>query len=149
VAATDNIEMVRRRFEELDNGNFDVLDELFSPRYQLHPGGGAEPLSLEETKDLYRRLYDAFPDLKHNLDQQLADGDRVVTRWTARGTHKAEFLGVEPTGEEVNLSGINVYEIEDGRFVRSDVSWDLLPALQRLRVVSHRASLFDSVRGRG
>ena len=144
-----NIDMVRRRFEELDRGNFDILDELFSPSYELRPDGTSKALSLDQTKDLYRRLYHAFPDLKHNLETQLADGNKVVTRWTATGTHQNDFLGVEGTGARVTFSGINIYETDDGKFVGSDVSWDLLPVLQQLNMAPERASLFDSVRGGG
>jgi predicted ester cyclase len=149
MSENDNLELVRRRFEELDRGNFDILDELFSREYQLHPGDGSTALSLEETKGLYRRLYEAFPDLAHTLEDQLADGDKVVTRWTATGTHKRDFLGVEATGESVTFSGINVYTVADGEFVQSDVSWDLLPVLRRLEVVPRWASLFDAARGGG
>jgi steroid delta-isomerase-like uncharacterized protein len=140
MSGKDNIDLVRRRFEALDDGNFEVLDELFSPEYELHPGCNAKGLSLDETKDLYRRLYEAFPDLKHSLDEQFEAGDKVVTVWTATGTHKAEFLGAEASGDEVTFSGINVYTVADGKFVRSDVSWDLVPVLGR-------GSLFDAVRG--
>ena len=146
MSGNDNVDLVRRRFEELDRGNFDVLDELFSPEYQLHPGDESKALSLDETKDLYRRLYHAFPDLKHTLEDQLADGNKVVTRWTAAGTHERDFLGVEATGESVAFSGINVYTVDDGQFVRSDVSWDLLPVLQQLEVVRQGASVFDAAR---
>jgi steroid delta-isomerase-like uncharacterized protein len=140
--ADDKLEMVRRRFAELDRGNFDVLDELFSPSYRLHPGGSAKPLSLDETKELYRCLYRAFPDLKHEIEEQLVDGDKVVTRWSATGTQSEEFLGVSASDEAVTLSGINIYTIEDGKFVRSDVSWDLSMALQ-----PESTSLFDAARG--
>jgi ketosteroid isomerase-like protein len=147
--SNDNIQLVRRRFEELDRGNFDVLDELFSPEYELYPGDGSKALSLEQTKDLYRRLYGGFPDLKHTIEDQLADGDKVVTLWSAAGTHEREFLGVDPTGAKVEFSGINVYTIEDGKFVRSDVRWYLLPMLQELELAKRGASPFDAARGGG
>jgi steroid delta-isomerase-like uncharacterized protein len=139
----DNLEMVRRRFAELDRGNFDVLDELFSPSYKLHPGGRSKPLSLDETKALYRYLYRAFPDLEHEIENQLEDGDKVVTRWRATGTQREEFLGVAASGESVTFSGINIYTIDDGKFVRSDVSWDLSQALQ-----SEGKSLFGAARSK-
>ena len=139
-----NVDLVRRRFEELDRGNFDVLDELFSPEYELHPGGDTKALSLDETKALYRALYDAFPDLEHTLDDQVADGDKVVTRWTARGTHERDFAGVEATREKVTFSGINIYKVDDGKFVRSDVSWDLLPIALRLDVAPKQLSLREA-----
>lgn len=143
----DNIQLVRRRFEELDRGNFDVLDELFSPEYELYPGDGSKALNVEQTKDLYRRLYGGFPDLKHTIEDQLADGDKVVTLWSAAGTHEREFLGVKATGAKVEFSGLNVYTIEDGKFVRSDVRWYLLPMLQALELAKPGASPFDAARG--
>jgi ketosteroid isomerase-like protein len=141
---SDGKEMVRQRFKELDNGNFDVLDELFSPDYELHPGGGAPPVDLEGTKRLYRALYDAIPDLKHEIDDQLEDGDKVVTRWTATGKQRQGLLGASARDGEVTFSGINIYTIDGGKFVRSDVSWDLLPV-----ALPERESLFDGARGTG
>jgi ketosteroid isomerase-like protein len=129
-----NVALVRRRFEELDRGNFDVLDELFSPSYKLHPGGGAKPLSLDETKALYRYLYRAFPGLKHEISEQLVDGNKVVTVWSATGKGGED--------ERVTFGGINVYTIDDGKFVRSDVSWDLTAAMQ-----PGGESVFEAARG--
>ncbi len=143
----DKADLVRRRFEALDRGNFDVLDELFSPEYELHPGATSEALSLDQTKALYRSLYDAFPDLEHTIERQLVDGDRVVTLWIASGTHRNSFLGAEATGSRVTFSGINVYTVADGKFIRSDVSWDLLPVLRQLDISPRRDSLFDLARG--
>ena len=129
-----NVALVRKRFEELDCGNFDVLDELFSPSYELHPVGDAKPLSLDETKALYRYLYRAFPGLKHEISEQFVDGDKVVTIWSATG----EGGG----GQPVTFGGINVYTIDDGKFVRSDVSWDLSAAIQ-----PGGESVFEAARG--
>ncbi|MDX6628076.1 MAG: hypothetical protein QOH00_322 [Gaiellales bacterium] len=149
MAGNGNVDMVRRRFEELDRGNFEILDELFAPEYRLRPGGASEALNLAETKNLYSLLYAMLPDLKHSLDEQLEDGDKVVTRWTATGTHRGEVLGVEPTGKSVSFSGINIYTIADGRFVGSDVSWDLLPVMTVLALAPEQPSLFHAARAGG
>jgi steroid delta-isomerase-like uncharacterized protein len=124
-------EIVRRRFRELDAGNTGILDELFSPEYRLF-FPGREPMDLEQTKRFYEGLYRAFPDLRHDIDDQIAEGDRVVTRWTATGTHHGDLLGVAPTGRSINFTGINIYRIDGDKLVESHVSWDMLGLLQQL-----------------
>jgi hypothetical protein len=81
-------QMVRRRFAELDKGNFAVLDEMFDPGYRLNFPTATRPLSLEATKRFYRALYAAFPDLTHTITEQISARDKVVTRWFAQGTHR-------------------------------------------------------------
>ncbi|MEU4065589.1 ester cyclase [Streptomyces wedmorensis] len=116
--------IVRRRFAELDAGNSGILDELFSPDYKLN-FPGRKPFSLEETRQLYQRMYAAFTDLRHEIHDQIAEGDKVVTRWTATGRHTGEFLGIEPTDRMVSFDGINIYTFEDEKLVESHVVWDL------------------------
>ncbi|MBM4795995.1 ester cyclase [Streptomyces sioyaensis] len=117
-------EIVRRRFAELDAGNIGVLDELFSPDYKLNfPGRKA--FSLEETRQFYQRMYAAFANLRHEIHDQIAEGDKVVTRWTATGKHTGEFLGIEPSDRMVSFEGINIYTFEDDKLVASHVVWDL------------------------
>jgi steroid delta-isomerase-like uncharacterized protein len=117
--------MVRRRFAELDSGNAGILDELFSPDYTLNFPGSA-PRNLEETKQFYQELYTAFPDLNHEIQDQIAEGDKVVTRWAATGTHRGEFMGIPPTGRSVSFEGINIYTLSGDKLVASHVNWDLL-----------------------
>ena len=64
----------------------------------------------------------AFPDLVVTVEDQIAEGDRVVTRWTARGTHGGEFLGIPPTGKEFTFKGVDIVRIVDGKIVEG---WDV------------------------
>ncbi len=125
-------DMVRRRFAELDKGNFGILDELFAPSYKLNLPGYGKPMRLAETKRFYQSLYGAFAGLRHNIIEQVSAGNQVVMRWTARGTHKGIWMGVKPTGRRVSFSGINIYTIDGGKFVSSHVNWDLLGILQQI-----------------
>lgn len=100
------------------------MDELFSPDYKLN-FAGQEPLSLQETRRFYEKMYTAFPDLRHEIHDQIAEGDKVVTRWTATGRHTGEFLGIEPTNQVVSFNGINIYTFEGDKLVESHVAWDL------------------------
>lgn len=130
--------MVRRRFAELDAGNISILDELFAPSYLLYFPGLAKPMSLETTKRFYKLLYAAFPDLRHTIIEQVSAGDQVVTRWKARGTHRGAWMGVEPTRKRVVFGGINIYTIIDGKFIASQVNWDILGILQQVGAVKAR-----------
>lgn len=134
----DNKALVAKRFEELDNGNLRVLDELFTTDYRLHFPGAEAPLDLERTKQFYATLYSAFPDLRHTIEEQLAEGDKVVTRWTARGTHRGNLMGRGPTGAEIVFSGINIYRIADGKLAESHVNWDVIGVAHQLGLVDRR-----------
>ena len=135
--ADDNKALVRRRFELFDRGNLAVFDELFAPDYVFHVPGTEKPLSRAEMQQFYKALYYAIPDLRHTLVEQIADGDKVVTRWTATGTHRGgPFFGVASTGRQITLRGINIYRIAGGLLAESHVSWDMLGLLQQLGSVS-------------
>jgi steroid delta-isomerase-like uncharacterized protein len=131
VAGGEAKEIVRRRFRELDAGNMGILDELFSLDYVLNLPGRT-PMGLEETKAFYEALYSAFPNLRHEIHDQIAEGDKVVTRWTARGTHESELMGIRPTGKTAEFVGINIYRLDGGKLVESYVCWDMLGLVQQL-----------------
>jgi steroid delta-isomerase-like uncharacterized protein len=120
--------IVRRRFDELDRGNFGILDELFASDYTLN-FPGREPLDLDRTRDFYRQMYSAFIDLHHEVVEQISEGDKVVTRWRATGTHVGEFMGIPPTNQSVSFSGINIYTFHEGKLSESQVAWDLFGLL--------------------
>ena len=136
--AAANAAMVRRRFAELDKGNFAILGELFDSAYVLHFPGLPRPLSLAATRRFYERLYSAFPDLRHTVVEQISAGNKVVTRWTARGTHRADWMGITATGKRVTFSGINIYTVRRGRLAESHVNWDILGLVQQLGATSLR-----------
>jgi hypothetical protein len=112
-----NEDMVRCRFVELDKGNFGILDELFAPSYKLNLPGFGKPMRLGATKRFYQLLYGAFAGLRHNIIEQVSAENQVVTRWTARGTHKGVWMGVKPTGRRVSFSGsISTRSTEESSF---------------------------------
>jgi steroid delta-isomerase-like uncharacterized protein len=133
--------MVRRRFAELDKKNFGILDELFVPSYVLSLPSMPKPLDLDATKDFYAALYTAFPDLKHKIIEQISAGNKVVTRWEATGTHRAEFMGIAATRRKITLTGINIYTLTRGKLSASHVNWDMLSLMQQIGAVSQRLAL--------
>ena len=82
----------------------------------------------------------AFPDLKLTVDDQIAEGDRVCSRWTARGTHEGEFFGAPPTHKQATVTGVTIDRIRDGKIVESRTTWDALGLMQQLGLFSLPAS---------
>jgi steroid delta-isomerase-like uncharacterized protein len=137
----NNKTVVRRLIEEVWNkGNLSLVDELFAPNYQQHdsstPDFGRGPESEKKTVTLYRN---AFPDLRLTIEDIIAEGETVMTRWSCRGTHKGELNGIAPTGKQVTISGITVGRLANGKIAESYVSWDALGLMQQLGVVPELA----------
>ena len=111
--------LVRRFYEEVwGKGNLDVADELFGDRYERHDFREGEPLAgAAGQKQIAAAFREAFPDLTWRIDFILADGDFVVGRWTASGTHLGAWAGVDPTGHAMRFSGLNVFRFADDKVV--------------------------------
>ena len=129
---------IARRFleEAFNGGNLDVVDELVAPQFVNHDAAKPEPtVGIEGAKAGVTGYRDAFPDLRLTIEQQVADGEYVTTRWTARGTHQGDLMGMAATGKQATVTGITIDRIVDGRFVESWTNWDTLGLMQQLGVV--------------
>jgi predicted ester cyclase len=80
-------------------------------------------------------LRGAFPNLEVTVEDQVAEGDRVVTRWITRGTHKGEFQGIPPTGRQVAITGITIFLVADDKLLEGWSNADMLGMLQQLGAV--------------
>ena len=133
----------RRFFDEVwSRGDFGLVDELFAPDYVGHPSGPEGtvrgPAGVEE---YIRQLRAGVPDLTVTVEDQLAAGDKVATRWTARGTHQGELMGTAATGRTATVTGITIQRFRaDGRIVEGWTNWDLLGMLQQLGVTPQPAA---------
>jgi len=136
-----NKAIVRRLFAELWNtGNLSMADQIFAPTYEHHdpstPDFGRGPDSEKKRATLYRT---AFPDLHLTIEDVIAEGETVMTRWSCRGNHKGELNGIAPTGKQVNISGITVARVSNGKIVEGYVNWDAQGLMQQLGVVPQLA----------
>jgi steroid delta-isomerase-like uncharacterized protein len=132
-----NKAIVRRLFAELWNtGNLSVADEIFTPNYSHHdpssPDFGRGPDSEKRRASLYRN---AFPDIHLTIEDVIAEGETVMTRWSCRGTHKGELNGIAPTGKQFTISGVTVARVSNGKIAEGYVNWDALGMMQQLGVV--------------
>lgn len=126
-----NKTIVRRLWEEVWNQNtLDVCDEIFDADYAAHEKGFVPVLRA------------AFPDLKFTVIDMIAEGDKVVSRYTITGTHRGEFMGIPATGNPVEITTIWIHRLEDGRIVegRNWGEWDRLSMLEQLGVVTTPSS---------
>jgi len=125
---------VRRFDEEVWNGrNPSLVDELFAASH-IFRAAGSRPLDREGHRQMIADFQDAFPDGRNTSEELLAEGDKVVQRWTFRGTHQGAFQGIPPTGRPVTLTGISIRRVDDGTIVESWHELDTLGLLQQLGV---------------
>ena len=136
-----NKELVRRYIEEVVNtGRVAEIGSFVSPDYvELHENVRHE-VGLEGAKEHILGVRQTYPDLHLVVEHQIAEGDWVVTRVTMRGTHRGEWLGMEPTGKAVEMTGVNVDRVVGGRIVEHGGAANLLEPLLRIgaiEVVKH------------
>ena len=132
----ENKALIRRFFQEVwDNKNLDIFDELVaadSVDHELPPG---LPSGREGGKAYLGIFLTAFPDTNMTIEDQMADGDRVVTRWTAVGTHTAELMGIPATNKQVTVPGIDIHRIVAGKIVEHWGQFDQMGMMQQLGVI--------------
>lgn len=122
--------------EALNNGNLDVVDELLAPDAVNRDAALPEPtVGIEAAKASITSYREAFPDLRVSLEEQIAEGSLVVTRWTATGTHRGELFGLPATGKQATVSGISIDRYESGRVVESWTNWDTFGLMQQLGAI--------------
>jgi steroid delta-isomerase-like uncharacterized protein len=130
---------VSRRFlEEVWNkGNLTVLNEIIASDH-VNSGPGTLPglpTGPEGSKQLVTVYRNAFPDVHFTIDEQIAEGDKVVTRWTAHGTHQGELVGIPATGKSSTVTGINVDRVVNGKIAESWGIFDQFGMMQQLGVI--------------
>ncbi len=138
MSVEENKAKSRRFFETVgDASDVETGKELLVPEYRHHDP--QMPPFMKESRDAYLShlpMYRAsFPDLTCSVDDMIAEGDKVVTRWTIRGTHQGDLMGIPPTGKRIEVSGITMHPFVDGKIVEGWTNVDMLGMLQQLGVV--------------
>jgi len=119
-----NKALVRRSIEEMDKGNWAIFNELLARDYVYHEPGNPKPVTREEYEQFARSLRAAFPDGRMTVEDMIAEGDKVVTRYTSSGTHKGEFMGIPATGKKVVCTGIIISRIDQGKIAEDWEEFD-------------------------
>jgi steroid delta-isomerase-like uncharacterized protein len=137
VSQEENKAVARRWVEDLFNtGNLEVADEIIAPDHVHHdPTLSDIPPGPEGQKQVVNLYRSAFTNAHISIEDQLAEGDRVVTRWTSSGTHQGELMGVTRTGNQVTVTGITIIRVSDGKIVESWTNYDALGMMQQIGAV--------------
>ena len=133
----ENKEIARKYPEEvISKGNLDLIDEIIADDYVEYNSARPEPLhGPDEVKEYVSTLRTAVPDIHCGVEDLIAEGDKVVRRDRATGTHEGEFMGIEATGKEAVVEGIHIHRIEDGQLVETWAQNDVMSMMQQFGVV--------------
>ena len=134
---TTDATSIAHRWVELWNATSDlsIVDELVTPDFISHSAPPGLPSGAAGVKAWVQIFRNAFPDLYSVADDVITEGDRVVERFHAGGTHQGDFFGIPPTGRSGMITGINIFRVVDGRVAEHWGNSDDLGLLQQLGVI--------------
>jgi steroid delta-isomerase-like uncharacterized protein len=131
-----NKAICNRFFEQLHNkGNFDVIDEVVHPNVVSHdpfPGQVPGSAGLRNTMTIFRS---AFPDLKVTVNDVIAEKDKVMTKFTATGTHKGTFMNIPPTNNKISYEEVVILRLKEGKIVEHWAVADALSLMQQVGAI--------------
>ena len=137
MSTEENKAISRRVAEEIFNGgNLDLVDELYASDYVLHdPSLPEDLIGPEGIKQYVAMNLGAFPDARVTVEDEIAEGDKVVSRWTATGTHTGDFMGIPPTGNRVEISGVTINRFSGGKIAEDWYQCDDLGMMRQLGLI--------------
>lgn len=132
-----NKKIVQRFVEECWNqGNLNKASELLAEQVRFHdpvfPNLNAGVQNIKNHIEACRR---AFPDLQFTVEDTIAERNEVVLHWIARGTHKGQFLGMQPTNRKVTIDGTSIYRVEGSKITEAYANWNLASMMAQLGVI--------------
>lgn len=129
---TEARRFAERFYQEVSRGNLDFVDEALAEDFVEHEDIPGVAPGRDGVKELFATLKQAFPDLLLRAEDTVAEGDRVVIRFRLTGTHEGEFLGIAPTGREVDVTGFDMVRVEGGKAVEHWGATDMLKLMEQL-----------------
>ena len=132
----ENKELVRQLYRAMDAADYATLETLIASDMVNHdPGLPPLPPGPEGYKQVVSMLHTGFPDGKFEVQDMIAEGDLVVSRWIYNGTHEGEFAGVPATGKKVSVTGTVIQRIENGKSAEHWAIWDVLGMLTQMGAI--------------
>jgi predicted ester cyclase len=135
MSTEENKALIRRFYEEFNKKNLVAIYDLIDPNFVDHAAPPAMPGGIEGQKQLIGMYLTALPDLHFRVEDMIAEGDKVVARVTASGTHQGVFWGIPPTGKHAAFTAIDITRIAGGKLVEHWLEMDTLGLLQQLGVI--------------
>jgi steroid delta-isomerase-like uncharacterized protein len=124
-----NKALVHKWLEAWRDNNLTLLDELFTPEYAVN----GTVIGVEGVKQTVQFFHAVFSDLSAEWNEMVAEEDKVAVRWTVRGRQVGEFMGIAPTGKFVELQGINIYRVRDGKLSANQEQTNVVEVVQGLK----------------
>jgi steroid delta-isomerase-like uncharacterized protein len=119
--------------DSVNDGNVSVADQVFHPDCIVHINGNAQrDLSVDSFKQMLSGLLGAFPDLHFTINDHFTAADKVTTRWTANGTNTGSFGEMPATGKVVEIEGLIIDQVIDGKVAHRWELWDQMAMMQQL-----------------
>ncbi|MCL4302987.1 MAG: ester cyclase [Anaerolineae bacterium] len=132
----ENKAVARQFLEGFNSSNLAIAAEFIAASFTNHdPGTPPLPAGPEGYKQLVGMYRGIYPDLQMSVDDLIGEGDKVVCRWTARGTNTGPLMGMPATGKQATVTGISILTIINGKVTEQRANWDTLGMLQQLGVV--------------
>jgi steroid delta-isomerase-like uncharacterized protein len=135
--STDETRAIAQRFAQVwFGGSPSIVDELADPNLTVYYPVIGQPIrGAQAFKQVLEMVHAALPDADGSVDEVIAEGDRAVIRWTLRGTHRGDLLGIPPTGRRVEWTGISIYRLANGKVVEEQGEEDALGLMRQLGVI--------------
>ena len=131
-----NKAIVRRLEEQVWNKHrLDLFEEFYTEDTILHAASFPSRSGLQAVKEDVAMMLNVYPDIQVAEEDMIAEGDEVVLRWTMRGTHQGELLGIPPTGKQITNAGISIYRLVNGKIAEEWFWPDNLNSFQQMGVI--------------
>ena len=139
--SVERLTAIHRRYndEVTSEGKLDLIDTIFAPDYVDHVSASPEVHGLEGIRAFVGTFRAAFPDARFTVEDRIVEGDKLVARWTMRGTHHGAFAGVPATGKQVTVTGISIHRFEGDKIHESWDYYDALGLMQQLGAIPQLA----------
>jgi len=136
MSTEENKAIARRWNEEIwSKGNLAAIDELLATDFVFNYAPPGVKPDREAYKQFVTMLRAPFPDFQYTIEDMVAEGDKVSVRWSGRGTHKGEYMGIAPTGKQVTITGISIIRIVGGKIVQEWGEMDNLGMMEQLGAI--------------
>ena len=132
MSTEDNKAAVRRYVAALERRDLDATHAKLTEAWTIHFPGAPAPLDREGASQATGAFFDGFPDLHATIDEQIAEGDNVVTRVTWEGTHTAEFMGIPATGKSLSFEVVRIDRLEGDKIAESRAQFDRAAVMEQI-----------------
>ena len=131
---SDNVEFMKRFVEFINSASEKLAHELVSPDAIFHTPVRPEPVvGPAGYLMIIGMMRGGFPDVQWTLEELISEGDKVAARFTTRGTHRGQFMGVPPSGKQVTIQALNIYHLTNGQIIKEYAQPDVLGLLAQIR----------------